>query len=355
MNIHFSRWLDRWAFRAGVRRRIWKRLAAQIRHGMPLDQALRLQRDRATAKHAPIGRVITEIYDSIDRGHPLRIALEPFVPVNEVLLISSGQKAGNLPEGFIMATEIIDAVEKLRRAVIRATAMPLLLFFLTLMLLVAVALYMIPEFSLLTDTKKWQGSARTIYIISNFIASPWGALTISLLAMAPFGLFFSFPRWTGSLRARLDQYPPFSIYRLIVGSVWMFSVATFMRAGMPIRDILDSMLTGRLSPWLRERVTAISDIYDTGKNLGESMQLAGCGFPDRELIDDLLVYATLPEFDEHLYGMSKDWLKDGVETVEEQAMFINVACTIFIILLVSAVVIAMNPMQQELTTSFGGM
>ena len=353
MNSIFSRWPDRWAFRAGVRRRIWKRLAAQIKHGMPLDQALRLQRDRSAAK--PAGRVFSAIYAAIDSGHPLRIALEPFAPVNEVLLISSGQKAGNLPEGFVMATEIIDAVEKLRRAVIRATAMPLLLFFLTLLLLVVVALYMIPEFSLLTDPKKWQGSAKTIYVISNFIASPWGALTISLLALSPFALFFSFPRWTGRLRTRLDQFPPFSIYRLIVGSVWMFSVATFMRAGMPIRDILDSMLSSRLSPWLRERVTAISEIYDTGKNLGESMQLAGFNFPDSELIDDLLVYATLPEFDEHLYGMSKDWLKDGVETVEEQAMVINVVCTILIILLISAVVISMNALQQEPTSSFGGM
>ena len=85
------------------------------------------------------------------------------------------------------------------------------------------------------------------------------------------------------------------------------------------------------------------------------MQLAGFGFPDSELIDDLLVYATLPEFDAHLYGMSKDWLKDGVETVEEQSMVINVACTILIVLLISAVVIAMNAMQQELTSSFGGM
>ena len=170
MNALF-RWLDRWNFRAVVRRRIWKRLAAQIKHGMPLDQALRLQRDRSAAK--PAGRVFGAIYAAIDSGHPLRIALEPFVPVNEVLLISSGQKAGNLPEGFVMATEIIDAVEKLRRAVIRATAMPLLLFFLTLLLLVVIALYMIPEFSLLTDPRKWQGSARTMYIISNFIASPW--------------------------------------------------------------------------------------------------------------------------------------------------------------------------------------
>lgn len=349
----FLQWIDKWSFRASVRRRVWKRLAAQIRHGMPLDQALRLQRDRSAAK--PVGRVFTAIYAAIDSGHPLRIALEPFAPVNEVLLVSSGQKAGNLPEGFVMATEIIDAVQRLRRAVIRATAMPLLLFFLTLLLLVVIALYMIPEFSLLTDPEKWQGSARTIYIVSNFIASPWGAVTISLLALSPFALFFSFPRWTGRLRARLDQIPPFSIYRLIVGSVWMFSVATFMRAGMPIRDILDSMLSGRLSPWLRERVTAISEIYDTGKNLGECMRLSGFGFPDNELIEDLLVYATLPEFDEHLYGMSKDWLKDGVETVEEQAMVINVACTILIVLLISAVVIAMNAMQQELTSSFGGM
>ena len=349
----FFRWRDRWTFRAGIRRRIWKRLAAQIKHGMPLDQALRLQCDRSATK--PAGKIFSMIYAAIDSGYPLRIALEPFVPLTEVLLISSGQKAGNLSEGFIMATELIDAVEKLRRAVIRATAMPLLLFFLTLLLLVVVALYMIPEFSLLTDPKKWQGTAKAFYIISNFIASPWGALTISLLALAPFALFFSFPRWTGSLRARLDQFPPFSIYRLGVGAVWMFSGATFMRAGMPIRDILDSMLSGKLSPWLRERMTEISDIYDTGKNLGECMQLAGFGFPDSELIDDLLVYATLPEFDAHLYGMSKDWLKDGVETVEEQSMVINVACTILIVLLISAVVIAMNAMQQELTSSFGGM
>ena len=168
----FLQWIDRWSFRASVRRRVWKRLAAQIRHGMPLDQALRLQRDRSAAK--PVGRVFSAIYAAIDSGHPLRIALEPFAPVNEVLLVSSGQKAGNLPEGFVMATEIIDAVQRLRRAVIRATAMPLLLFFLTLLLLVVIALYMIPEFSLLTDPEKWQGSARTIYIVSNFIASPLG-------------------------------------------------------------------------------------------------------------------------------------------------------------------------------------
>ena len=347
-------YLARLSFGKAVRQRSWKKLAAQTRHGLSLEGSLRQMYQRAEAQGSPLGRVWLDVLQQMDAGHSLGVALASFVPVDEIMLISSGQQSGQLPEGLDLAVRLLDARRKITSAVVGAVAMPLLLFVLSLALLVFVAVYFVPDLAQLSDPDTWVDSARTLHLFSAALATPPGLGICVLLGLSPVGLLAALPLWTGPLRTRLDKYPPFSLYRLTVGSVWLFSLATLMRAGRPIGTVLDAMLDMRLSPWLRERIQAVREVYEGGKGLGEALHETRLGFPDPEIIDDLRVYATLPGFDDQLYALASDWMRDGVEYIEQQAAVLKTLCYILISLLIGWIVIGMNSIQNQLMSGMGG-
>lgn len=347
-------WLARLSFGKAVRQRSWKKLAAQTRHGLALEHSIRQMFERADAQRSPLARVWQDVLLQMDAGHSLGVALAAYVPMDEIMLISSGQQSGKLPEGLDLAVRLLEVRRKIASAVIGAVGMPLVLFVSCLALMVFVAVYFVPELTLLSDPETWLGSARSLHLLSAGLATPVGMGVCVLAALSPVGLFAALPLWTGTLRTRLDKYPPFSLYRLTVGAVWLFSLATLMRAGRPIGTVLDTMLDMRLTPWLRERVQAVREVYEGGKGLGEALHDSRLNFPDPEIIDDLRVYATLPGFEEQLYSLASDWMQDGVEHVEQQAVVLKTIFLIVISLVIGWIVIGMNSIQNQLTSGMGG-
>ena len=66
---------------------------------------------------------------------------------------------------------------------------------------------------------------------------------------------FTFPYWTGRLRAMLDKMPPWSFYRLLQGGSWLMSFSSMMVAGMQAAEALRKMMPVA-NPYLRERLRA---------------------------------------------------------------------------------------------------
>ena len=75
--------------------------------------------------------------------------------------------------------------------------------------------------------------------------------------------------------------------------------------------------------------------------------------PDREMLEDLSVYASMPDFHERLYEIASEWLDDGVERITAQAQLINTTLLVCIIILLCGLGIAIGSMQQQLTSTMG--
>jgi type II secretory pathway component PulF len=139
----------------------------------------------------------------------------------------------------------------------------------------------------------------------------------------------------------------------LVGSVWLYTLATMMRSGMQLASVLEYMLSSQnTTPYLLERVRAITDHSRAGRNLGEAMDECGMNFPDAEIVDDMCVYAALPGFHERLYEIARQYMDDGVQYMEHVSEFLHYAVYCCIIGEIVWVVSAINSLQQQVIGGF---
>ncbi|OLN30033.1 Type II secretion inner membrane protein (PulF) [Desulfovibrio sp. DV] len=354
MREYLAELLARLAFSSSVRQRTWKKLAAQARHGMSLDQSLRQMQLRATSRRSPAALVFARVLEHLGLGHNLGASLSDFVTPEEVMLISSGQRSGRFPEGLELAAGLLAARQKILGAVVSALAYPVFLFGICILLLGVVSVMVMPKFAMLSDPAKWHGAAAAFYKMTSFVASFAGAVTLLVILGLIATALLTLPIWTGRLRLYVESLPPWSIYRLTVGSVWLYTLSTLMHSGVQLSHILESMINSEtVSPYLRERILAISIENGHGKNLGDSMYDCRMNFPDQELIDDLRVYAVLPGFHRQMHELATEWMHEGVELVKQQSRIMNLVGIVLITVLICILAMAIGSLQSQLLQSGG--
>jgi type II secretory pathway component PulF len=99
-----------------------------------------------------------------------------------------------------------------------------------------------------------------------------------------------------------------------------FSALQF--AGITVEKSL-MRLSDMAQPWLRERLDGALLGVKSGLNCGEALRNAGYGFPSRELVDDLCIYAEYKGFAEALKLLADEWMEEGVEQVSVQMKVLN--------------------------------
>lgn len=70
-------------------------------------------------------------------------------------------------------------------------------------------------------------------------------------------------------------------------------------------------LSHTAQPWLRERLDGALLGVRSGLNCGEALRNTGYGFPSREVIDDLCVYAEYKGFAQAVKLMADEWVERG--------------------------------------------
>ncbi len=343
-----KRFLIRLAFNNALRKKIWARIAMQLKYGVPL-----LTIFQNFAKQYKNNTVLSEIFENIcaEYHKGLSEALKKYVPYDELMLIESCESGGKLHEGFELAERIISAKDTIRKTIKSALAYPSFLFALLIVMLLLVAFVLVPSFEGISNPAEWQGFGYLLYVVSSFLGSVYGAIFGILFVFGAVFTFYSFPNYTGEYRTVLDKFPPFSIYRMIVGSTWLFTFSSMMKAGKQQVDILHDMASSDIStPYLKDRIKKILENFGK-KKFGDALLLADTGFPDEELINDLRTYAELPEFEDKLYKISEDWIRQGEEKLTEQAKIVQTICLISITVIIIGIIFA----YKEISSSLGGI
>jgi type II secretory pathway component PulF len=343
-------------FNSTVRKNTWRKLAALFTHKIPERHALVLLRDRYAAKKSSLAKIFTEVIAEIDRGYSLDVAFANWIPNEEFMLIRAGIKDNRLPQALYDCVELIDSGAKIKGAIKSAFLYPLLLIGLLIALLLCLAFFALPELAQLSNPEQWTGAASVLYSVCMFVASPMGLISFILLIGVIAAAIISMPLWTGKMRLYVEQTPPWSIYRLMVASTWLFSLATMLRAGIALDVIVADMLNSeKLKPWLRERLSKIQDGMGKEGNFGILLQHLNMRFPDPELVEELSIYAALPRFEENLYFISKEWLAEGVTLILKQADLIKGVLLLVIVGVLCLFGISVGSINDQLTQSMGGM
>jgi type II secretory pathway component PulF len=253
---------------------------------------------------APLAQVVDAWRKKVYDGYSFGRALEGWVPVEEWTLVEAG--AGDLAQALEEAAGLIETSQRMRAAIYTALGYPTFLGALLCVLLWIFSVEAIPAFAEVKPMDKWTGLAAGMGLLSNAVRG--GLLPfLTVLAVIFPGVFWSLPRWTGEWRARVDSWPPWSFYQLIMGTSFLMSLVAFLRAGMPVPEAL-RRLRATANPWLQERIDATLYFVNSGHDLGEALHLTGYQFPARDIIEDLRIYATLGNLDEAMDRLSTEWV-----------------------------------------------
>ena len=336
------------------RLRMYRKLASLLRNRFSLMDALERLYGIASKdgkdQHETMGIAITNWMRSLQNGESFSVALRGWAPQSELLMLSVGDIA-NLDQALDNLIKVVEGVKRMKEPVVSAISYPMFLLFLTTLIIYAVGAYMVPPMVEAVPNLVWRGQAKTLVALSEWVQNNTLLLFVTMPIIFAF-ISWTLPRWKGRMRARLDNIPPWSIYRIFVGVSWLMSLAALVKAGTPVSKAL-RVLRSDANPYLLYRIERALFFVNSGDNLGDALYKTNLSFPDREVVGDLQIYAELDNFQLALDQLANEWLEDSVRNIEQKASVLNMVAILLIAAIVAWVVMGTFDMQDQMVAGMG--
>ena len=230
---------------------------------------------------------------------------------------------------FAAAARVAEMRDRQLAAVWKALAMPLVLAVGLVLLLWAAGGYFIPVIETVSPPEEWSTGARLFRSMSTWLYDNtflFGGMLAGLAALTAWAMV----AWTGPGRTQLDHIAPFSLYRTITGSAFLFVVMEFLAAGIDVNDRAFEALKRSASPYVRHRIASIQGFMARGAGLGRSMVLAGHGFPDPSLVPVVAALDGAPGWEKKLARFVERWVGRSEELLRARAAALNGALLILV-------------------------
>ena len=336
------------------RLKIYRKLASLLRNRFSLMDALDMLHDGLTngGKNPgePMAIALASWGHALQNGVPFSDALKGWAPDRERLMLSVGD-VSNLENALLNLIRVSEGSTKMIRPIISAISYPSFLFMMSVLIVWAIGVYMVPPMLEAVPGLNWVGTARTLVDLSEWVQKNW------LMAFAAFPtvalvIYLTISIWTGKIRAAFDNIPPWSLYKIFVGITWLLALSALVKGGVPV-SVAMSSLKRDASKYLIERIDAALAFIKNGDNLGQALNKTGFQFPDKEIIADLKIYAELDNFEEALESLANNWLDESVYMIEQKAEIMNTVAILTIAAIIAWAVFGVFDMQDQITSAMG--
>lgn len=287
-----------------------------------------------------IGKILSECGKNLKSGFTLAESFSEWIPEQELSIIASCDKAGDLAEGFKNAMFIAEGTEKISASIKTALFSLIYILFLTIGLVITFCVALVPQIQQSVPLEKWNGLQLSVWYFYLLVTDYWYLLLMIAIAIA-IGIYRSMFTWTGNLRFWFDRFPPYSIYKRLQGASFILNINAMLSSRIPIEMALESMITSCKSPWLLERFKAILRNIQSGEeNLGAALDATGYEFPSEEAIIKMLSIFETSNTEGSLRRFAEKWLDKTVLDVQRagSAMqisgYFGVAITIVLLVLI---------------------
>lgn len=353
LNIWYARFSVR--VHSEDRLELYRKLMALIKNRFSLMDALERLYSIASkdGKNPDDSMAIATAFwmQSVRNGSTFSEALKGWVPSTEILMLSVGDVAA-LDLALQHTIRVVEGMNKMRSLVWGAVAYPLFLMMMVVIMIWAVAKYMVPPMKEAVPNLVWRGIAKSLVDLSNFV-DHHPVMLFSILPIIVVICLITFPYWSGKSRAKVDNIPPWSMYRIFTGVSWLLALSALVRAGMPVSKAMRSLGGEDASPYLHYRVSRALIYVNNGDNLGEALYHTQLKFPDDEIIGDLRIYAELDTFPEALENLANSWLESSIRQIDTMAAILNGVAILMISFVIAWAVWGTFAMQEQMVNGMG--
>ena len=313
-----------WPGRGGRRRRVPlpallvfnQELAALLRAGLPLLQALELMLERL--KDPQFRDVLTQVRDRIKTGVELSDAFAAFGDVFPPLYASTlkaGERTGELEQVIRRFVRYLQLVISARKRVVSALVYPMVLVGLSVALIFVMAVFVIPRFTVFYDSLDVELPLLTRVTVGTSLFLRGNLWWLALAAAAGVWAVRGWARGEKGrlvldrLRLRLPFLGPV-LHRFSL-SEFCRSLATLLGGGMPLVPSLEIAVGAVGNAWIRRLVRPAVQQVREGRALHQALESSGA-FTDMA-IDMVKVGEATGALDTML-GNIADFLDEEVET-----------------------------------------
>ena len=311
--------------------------------GFELERALDVTA-HALARRGARARLISSWRAALPAGR-FADAMAASVPAAEAMIFEAYGRvdAGRL---FAAAARVADLRERQMAAVRKALAMPILLGIALVAMLWAAGGWFVPVLEGVVPPERWGPAAGVFRAVSVWLyGNPLLFFALTGAVGVPVALAMLF--WTGPGRTALDSIAPFSLYRTVTGSAFLFVVLEFLGAGLDLNDRAFEDLKRRAGAYARHRIGAIQRHMVRGAGLGRAMALAGHGFPDPALVPVVAALDGVPGWEAKLSRFVERWVSRSEDLLKTRAAGLNAALLIVVTVAVAAGIDAMFSILQQ--------
>lgn len=337
-----------------TRLKIFRKIASLMRNRFSLMSALDMLHDSASNSgknpSEPMAIAIACWGRSLNNGLPFSDALKGWAPDRERLMLSVGD-VSDLEGALVNLIRVTEGSTKMIRPIIGAIAYPSFLFMMAILIIYGIGVYMVPPMLEAAPGVRWRGLSRDLVDVSEWISEYW-MVAFASLPVTMLVIYFTISIWTGPIRAAVDHFPPYSLYKVFVGISWLLALSALVKGGTPVSTALRA-LRRDASRYLQERIDKTLVFVNNGDNLGQALQKTKLDFPDKEVIADLKIYSELDNFEEALEALANEWLEESVYLIEQKAALLNMAAILSVGAVIAWAVMGTFDMQDQITSSMG--
>jgi type IV pilus assembly protein PilC len=295
---------------------VWNReLAALLKAGLPLLQALDLMLERMANQH--FKAVLTDIRDRVKSGQDLS---EAFAEHGELFprlfpsTLKAGEKSGELEQVIRRFIRYLKLVMDARRRVISALIYPLVLICLSIVMISVMMVYVVPKITLFFENLEVQLPLMTRLLIAVSSFAHHNVVWLLLGGLAAAAAFRAWGRTDGG-RLALDRAKlkvPFLgpvLHRFAI-TEFCRSLATLLAGGIPLVPALE-IATGAVGNLeVRRAIEPQIQLVREGKPFHEALERSGV-FVEMS-IDMIKVGEATGSLDEMLTSVA-DFLDEQIE------------------------------------------
>ncbi len=338
-----------------VRLKLYRKIASLMKNRFSLMDALDMLYDGASngGKNPgePLAIAIAAWGKALNNGKTFSDALKGWAPARERLMLSVGD-VSDLESALLNLIKVTEGSTKMIRPIIGAVAYPSFLTMMSVLIIYAIGVYMVPPMIDAAPNVIWRGMARDLVDLSAWIKKNW-LIAFASLPIVMAIIYFTIGIWTGKVRAWFDYMPPWSLYKVFTGISWLLALSALVKGGTPVSTAMRALRRDS-SRYLKERIDKTMVFINNGDNLGQALGKTGLNFPDAEIISDLKIYSELDNFEEALDNLANEWLDESVYLIEEKAGILNMVALLTVGAVIAWAVMGTFEMQDQITNSMGG-
>lgn len=319
-------------------------LAALLRSGLPLLQALEMMLDRM--KETDFGSVFADIRDRVKSGEDLSEAFAAYGEMFPRLYpasLKAGERSGELETVIRRFIRYMKLMLDARKRVISALIYPTVLVGLSITMIMVLAIYVMPKFQDFYEGLEGELPWLTQMTLglSIFLRGHW---LMILATLAVLGLVFAYWRRTDRGRLVLDRFKlklPLlgPILHRIALSEFTRSLATLLAGGIPLVPAFELAANAVGNSSVRERLAPKIQMVREGKPFHQALEESGVFFS--MAIDMVRVGEATGALDDMLTNVS-DFFDDQVETQLQRILsLLEPAMLVFMGLIVALILISL--------------